>query len=93
MRSFAIAAACVILVGASCTPKEPVEIGAACSQSDQQACAVGKGALCRDGKWQAYATCTGPKGCYRFNVRNGTATFCEGGRARAGATDRRGCPA
>lgn len=95
VRHIVLALGCAVIVSASlapsCTPKEPVEIGSACSSSEKtEACAVGQAAVCRGGTWQAWATCTGPKGCSRYNVGHGsTAVLCDGARGRAGGP----CPA
>ncbi len=69
-----------------CTPKEPVELGAPCSAAEKvEACAVGKLALCKGGKWQETMACPGSEGCYRKNIGHGsTAAICDDAVARAG---------
>lgn len=83
MRS---AFAVLLLAFTACTPKEPVEIGSACSSSQKiEACAVGKLARCVGGTWQETTTCAGPKGCYRKAIGHGsTAAICDDARGRPG---------
>lgn len=74
----------VVLSFAACAPKEPVDLGGQCPSESQEACAVGKLAVCNRGKWTETMTCTGPRACYRMPTRTGSAPVCDEGRGRVG---------
>jgi hypothetical protein len=74
-----------VLVLTACTPNEPVELGTACSsRTKPEACAVGKLALCIDGKWQESQTCTGAKACYRQKGHGSGPAICDEPVVQAG---------
>lgn len=73
------------VVAFACNPQEPVQLGSACSTNGKDACAVGKLAMCRGGKWQETLTCTGPTACQRKNIGHGmSAPICDEGLASEG---------
>jgi hypothetical protein len=68
----------------ACHPKEPVDLGAPCSSTGDEACAVGKLAVCADGKWQESQSCTGAKACSRIKGHGSGPAICDEPLVRAG---------
>lgn len=84
MRSVVLALL-LSMIACACNPQEPVQLGASCSRNGQEACAVGKLALCSGGKWQEELTCTGPAACQRKTMGHGSSVpICDEGLAREG---------